>query len=366
MSLALRIAEFARSLRAHDFVIGTGQVSDVLRASSVIDIGDREEFYLTTRAVLLSDPERREMFDTLFADFWGPQKPPASVAGRVADQPPPVPGNPPGEAAGSYSPLEGFYQQDFSVFTPDEMPAVARACAALARRIATRKSRRLRPSWRGTLIDRRGTMRRTLKYGGTPLELRRREPRIRKSRIVLLCDVSRSMEPYSVFLLHFIYSMQHLAGRVESFVFATNLTRVTEYFHRGDIRSAIDAIAEDVPDWGGGTRIGQSLRTFNHEFAWRLVDRRTTIIALSDGLDTGETELLAEQMADLRKLASRFIWLNPALESSGGQPLARGMAAALPHIDMLAPASNLAGLQQFVRNLVRPGAAVRVGARIGS
>lgn len=362
MSLGLRIAEFARSLRSYDFVIGTGQIEDVLRAGSFIDIGDRREFYLATRAVLLSDHERQPLFDALFEQYWDPKKPPAAAPPRALEGPPPVPGNPTGAALGSYSPFESFYQQDFSVFTPDEMPAVARACATLARKIATRRSRRLRPARRGSLIDRRGSVRRNLKYGGIPLELTRLEHRLRKPRVVLLCDVSRSMEPYSVFLLHFIYSMQHLAGRVESFVFATSLTRVTEYFHRADIHSAIDAIVEEVPDWGGGTRIGQSLQTFNQEYAWRLVDGRTTVIALSDGLDTGDTALLGEQMAELHKMASRLIWLNPVLDTMAGQPLAHGMAAALPHLDLLAPASNLAGLQQFVRGLVRRRGGLRATA----
>lgn len=366
MSLAMQIAEFARSLRTHDFVVGTGQVEDVLRASALIDIGDRREFYLAVRAVLLSDPQRRELFDALFDRFWDLTAPPASVPARALREQPPVPGNPTGDAAGSYSPFEGFYQQDFSLFTADEMPAVARACTALARKIATRRSRRFHPARRGSLIDRRGSVRRNLKYGGMPLELMHLEPRIRKSRIVLLCDVSRSMEPYSVFLLHFIYSMQHLAGRVESFVFATNLTRVTDFFHRTDIHSAIDAIAEDVPDWGGGTRIGQSLRTFNEQFAWHLVDHRTTVIALSDGLDTGETDLLGEQMAELQKATSRLIWLNPVLEANDGAPLARGLAAALPHVDMLASANNLQGLQQLVRTLVRPRGRFRTSIKLAS
>lgn len=363
MSLDARIVGFARLLRLNDFIVGTGQVHDALRAASAIDVADRSEFYLALRAMFWSDPERRRLFDDLFARFWNATEPPTPIptSDRILQEQP-SPAGPAGDPRLAYSPREGLYQRDFSEFTLDEMPAVAKACATLARKIATRRSRRFRPTTQGHRIDRRGSIRRNLKHGGTVVELARMEPKIRKPKVVLICDVSRSMEPYSIFLLHFIHSMQHLAGRVESFVFATNLHRVTTYFQRADITSAIDAIAQDIADWAGGTRIGQSLRTFNEEYAWRLVSRRTTVIVLSDGLDTGETDLLAEQMTQLRRSTPRIIWLNPLLESQSTQTMGRGMATALPHVDVFAPANNLASLQRLVRSLVR-GRGGRGGVR---
>jgi uncharacterized protein len=169
---------------------------------------------------------------------------------------------------------------------------------------------------------------------------------------VLICDVSRSMDTYSRFLLQFIYALQNTLGRVESFVFSTRLTRVTEYFDNEDIYRALDRIAMEVPDWSGGTRIGLSLRTFNQEWALRLVNKYTIVLVMSDGLDTGDASVLEDEMEKLQKRAARMIWLNPLLGNDEYRPLARGMSAALPHVDLFASAHNLASLQALGRHLV--------------
>src|SRR5205823_12872385 len=157
----------------------------------------------------------------------------------------------------SYSAMQALIEKEFSDFRPEELGAVARACVAIAKRVATRKSRRYRLTSRGTRVDPRRTIRRNVKYGGTVLELAKLERKIRKPRIVVICDVSRSMEQYSVFLLEFMYSMQNVIGKIESFVFSTGLHRVTHYFKHSDIDTALEDIAKEVPDWSGGTRIGE-------------------------------------------------------------------------------------------------------------
>ncbi len=347
--LAHNVIDFTRLLRANELPVSPAEVHDALRAVGSIDIGDRVDFYLALRSVLLWSPDQRELFDELFQRFWGAW---AEDLTRESSAPSPDYTTDDGqvEAAagqGEYSPLEVLLQKDFSEFQPEELAAVARACVDIARRIATRKSRRYRATTRGARIDARRSLRRNLKHGGTIIELARLEPKIRKPRIVLICDVSRSMEQYSIFLLQFIHSMQNIIGRVESFVFSTSLHRVTQYFKHADIMEAVDDIARDVPDWSGGTRIGESLRTFNEDYARTVVNRRTVVIILSDGLDTGQTELLDEEMERLHGRTAKLIWLNPLLGRESYEPLARGMSIALPHVDVFAPAHNLASLQRL-------------------
>ena len=346
--LAQNAIDFTRLLRANDFPVSPAEVHDALRAVHSIDIGDRADFYLALRSVLLWSPDRHELFDQLFERFWGVW---AEDLTRESSVPSPEYQDD-GEieastGQGEYSPMEVLLQQDFADFKPEDLAAVARACVEIARRIALRKSRRFRATTRGRRIDPRRSLRRNLKHGGTVIELAKLERKIRKPKIVLICDVSRSMEQYSVFLLQFIHSMQNVIGRVESFVFSTSLHRVSPYFKHADIMEAVDDIARDVPDWSGGTRIGESLRVFNENYGRSVVDRRTVVIVLSDGLDTGQTELLEEEMERLHARAAKLIWLNPLLGRESYQPLARGMAAALPHVDVFAPAHNLASLQQL-------------------
>lgn len=365
--LAHNVIAYTRLLRAHDFPVSPAEVQDTLRAVRAIDIGDRQEFYLALRSVLLWDPRRRPEFDELFERFWGGW---AEEIG--AEAPEPVPQyamesalQPAFGQGDSYSSMEVLLQKDFADFRPDDLSAVARACVDIARRIATRKSRRVKTTNRGSRIDPRRSIRLNVKHGGTVLQLARLERKIRKPRLVLICDVSRSMEQYSIFLLQFIHSMQNVIGRVESFVFSTALHRVSHYFKHADIMAAIDDISSEISDWSGGTRIGQSLQSFNEEYARSVVDARTVVIILSDGLDTGQTELLEEEMAKLHARAARLIWLNPLLGRESYEPLARGMAAALPYIDVFAAAHNLASLQNLAEKLSRPGAGLRNRAATG-
>jgi uncharacterized protein with von Willebrand factor type A (vWA) domain len=346
-------------LRGHDFLASPAEVQDALRAAGVIDLGDREDFYLALRTIFLVDPARRPEFDDLFARFWGAwsdelaplrQNQVQSLAQTSGEEPP-------SQVSGeSYSPTEVLVEKDFADFTPDELAQVGRACVAIARKIAMRKSRRYQPTHKGGKVDPRRSIRRSLQYGGTMLDLARLERKIRKPRIVLICDVSRSMEQYSIFLLQFLHSMQNVIGRIESFVFSTGLHRVTLYFKHADIMTAVEDLAKEIPDWSGGTRIGESLRTFNERYARRMVDSRTVVVILSDGLDTGQTDLLDEQMAELKTRAGKVIWLNPLLGKDDYQPLARGMLAALPHVDVFAAAHSLASLQQFATTLNQRGA----------
>jgi uncharacterized protein with von Willebrand factor type A (vWA) domain len=197
-------------------------------------------------------------------------------------------------------------------------------------------------------VDLRRTLRANLTKGDL-IDLRYRERKRKKVRLVLLCDVSGSMDLYSRFLLQFLFALQSVFGRVETFTFSTRLTRITEHLHARSYRQVLRRLAE-VRDWSGGTKIGESLAQLNREWPG-LVDRRTIVIVLSDGWDTGEPELLARELLRIKRRAGRVIWLNPLLGNPSYEPLTRGMAAALPLVDDFAPGHNLAALRDLATKL---------------
>ncbi|MBA2447068.1 MAG: VWA domain-containing protein [Chloroflexi bacterium] len=377
--LQRHVISFGRELRRRELLATSTETVDALRALECVDVGDREDVYTSLRSVFTSRLEDVPIFDEVFNQFWQriaevEQQPDnaddlPSEAGEAGDleqsgegeeqlrltSPDAGEGAEEGEgdeeALPLYSPIEMLVNKDFSRFNADEMTEIARAVLVIAKRLATKESRRTRISTRSHLIDPRRTMRRNMKYGGTILELARKRRKIRKPRLVLICDVSRSMDTYSRFLLQFIHAMQNTLGKVESFVFSTTLTRVTPYFKNEDIQDALDRIAREVQDWSGGTRIGQSLQTFNERWARKLVDRHTIVLILSDGLDTGDAEILRSAMEELDERAAKVIWLNPLLGSKDYRPLARGMSTALDHVDVFAPAHNLASLLDLSKHL---------------
>ncbi|MDQ3810746.1 MAG: VWA domain-containing protein [Chloroflexota bacterium] len=359
-------------LRERELLVTPSEVIDALRTADAVDLSDRQEFKLALRSVLTAKPEDIPIHDATFDEFWRtrlPERLEERGDEGLASQDPNAQGEDmaqPQIAQGDdadqnedeegidmplYSPVEMLAGRDFSSFVADEMVEIARAILVVARRLATRESRRYRSTQRGHAVDLRRTMRRNIKFGGTVVELARKKRKIRKPKIVLICDVSRSMDTYSKFLLQFLYALQNTLGRVESFVFSTRLTRVTDYFRTSDIFTALDRIAREVPDWSGGTRIGESLRTFNQEWALRMLNKHTIVLIMSDGLDTGDASVLEHEMEQIQRRAARVIWLNPLLGNEDYRPLARGMSAALPHVNLFASAHNLASLQALGRYL---------------
>jgi uncharacterized protein len=370
--LQRNIIDFCRVLREREMLVTPSEVIDAIRTADAVDITDRQEFKTALRSVLTAKPEDIPVHDATFDEFWrgrlqelmqergeeGVATQDDQAQGEELPQPQVAQGDESesdedeeGMDMPLYSPVEVLAGRDFSTFVPDEMQEIARAIMIVARRLATRESRRYRSTQRGHAIDLRRTMRRNIKYGGTVVELARKKRKIRKPRIVLICDVSRSMDTYSKFLLQFIYALQNTLGRVESFVFSTRLTRVTDYFRTSDIYTALDRIAREVPDWSGGTRIGESLKTFNADWALRTVNQHTIVLIMSDGLDTGDASVLEHEMEQIQRRAARVIWLNPLLGNEDYRPLARGMSAALPHVNLFASAHNLSSLQALGKHL---------------
>ena len=369
---------FGAMLRASGLPVTTSAVMDGVRALEAVDLMDRDEVYLALRTVLMSRMEEQPAFDRCFEAFWrfhaedgqgldglvaavqpfrkeeepdsgaieAAREKQAQVAlddwdqGEAADDEPlEVPG---------LSDREALMDQDFSTFSAEQLDEVARLTVQIARRLARRVSRRRKPTRRGGVIDLRRSMRANLMKGEI-IELRRRARRRRKVRLVLLCDVSGSMDLYSRFLLQFLYALQNVFGRVETFTFATRLTRVSDLLRGPSYKGALRRLTE-VRDWSGGTRIGESIREFNQTWG-RLVDRRTIVLLLSDGWDTGEPDVLAHEMLTLKRRAARVIWLNPLLGNPSYEPLTRGMAAALPLVDHFAAAHNLASLRELAAHL---------------
>lgn len=365
----------SRALRERGALASPAESADAARALDAVDVTDRREVYLALRAVLAARVEEYRLFDELFDAVWvgGATAGSAPAAEpRPEEQPERAePGVPRGRrsrapsleswmrhVAGGAEPVavpavgeeESLARKDFGAFGPDELEEITRVAARLARRLAARPSRRWRAVRRGPRVHPRRTLRRALRTGGEAVELSRRARKPKKVKLVLLCDVSGSMDLYSRFLLQFLYALQSRFARVEAFVFGTRLSRVTEQLREESYSRALARLSREVHGWSGGTRIGECLAAFERDWS-RLLDRRTVLVVLSDGWDTGEPEVLGEAMRALRRRAGKVIWLNPLLGTPGYRPLTRGMQAALPHLDVFAPAHNLESLRALARHL---------------
>jgi uncharacterized protein with von Willebrand factor type A (vWA) domain len=371
--LSSAVVRFAARLRRQGLPVTLIHVTDAVRALEHLDLADRQELYLGLRAVFVGRPEDVPAFDRVFEAFWRPVTEADAVAeallpslpdetpaaeregelareslaldawsdedGEAGDEPLGVP---------AASEREAMAAQDFATFSEDQLDAVYRLTLQIARRLARRISRRRRPSARRGRIDLRRTLRANVTRGDL-IDLRFRRRKRRKVRLVLLCDVSGSMDLYSRFLLQFIFALQSVFSRVETFTFSVRLTRVTEYLRGRSYREVLRRLTA-VRDWSGGTRIGESLGEFNRRWPG-LVDRRTIVIILSDGWDTGDPEVLAAELLRIKRRAGRVIWLNPLLGNPSYEPLTRGMAAALPLVDQFAAAHNLAALRSLAGTL---------------
>ncbi len=372
--LTTHVVGFCRALRARGLTVGPQEAADALRALAAVDVADRRDCYLALRTVLTSRHEELEVFDQVFAEFWNPPAPvPDGPPGGQTDAPTPRDDGEPAvpqvrewlddalgpadgeEAAAAYSPVDVLTHKDFSAFSADELAEVSRLVVAIARRVATRLSRRMRAARRGHLVDLRRTIRHSLRRGGEVIDLAYRRRRIRKTRVVVLADVSGSMDLYSRFLVQFIFALQHTLGQVETMVFSTRLTRVTDALSEADLHTALDQVARQVPDWSGGTKIGHSLRQFLDRYGAGLLGARTVVIIISDGWDTGDIDVLDAAMRELRARAGRVIWLNPLLGSPGYEPICQGMRTALPYVDVFASAHNLDSLRRLERHLALHG-----------
>lgn len=252
-----------------------------------------------------------------------------------------------GDRSFTYSFAEGLYQKDFSRLSDSELDRARELTKRQAWDLGRRLTRRMKAGRGGGAFDPARTLRSSLRRGGEMLSLETRLRRSKQRDLVLLCDISGSMDRYSRLLLQFVHTVRHAVGNVEAFVFGTRLTRITRQLRHREIQEALDDVAASVADWAGGTRIGESLHTFNRTWARRVLGRGAIVIIISDGWDRGDIGMLAREMERLQRSSYRLIWLNPLLGSAGYRPQTVGMKAALPFIDNFLPAHNLKSLVQL-------------------
>jgi uncharacterized protein with von Willebrand factor type A (vWA) domain len=337
------IVRFGRALRAAGLPVGPDRVASFSRAAALLPPG---ELYWAGRATLLSRPEQVEIYDTLFGAFFGPptpgQGPPIRVRVQMEAE----------TDVGLASRVEMLKDKSFSRCSREELSQLAELMSRIELTVPRRRTRRREPARAGT-PDLRRTLRRSFRTGGEPLERAWRRRRKRPRRLVLLLDVSGSMDAYSRALVMFAHAALRSDRRWEAFCFGTRLTRITRQLEGADADGALARAAAEVLDWDGGTRIGDSLKRFLDEYGHSGLARGAVVVLCSDGLEVGEPELLGEQMARLHRLAYRVVWLNPLQEDPAYEPLARGMKAALPHVDHFASGHSLASLEEVGAALSR-------------
>ncbi len=369
-NLVRSVVGFCRALRARGVPVTAAESLDAVRAVVAVDVSDREDVRTALRTVLAASRHDLTIFDELFDAFWHTRRGPEPVPGRShvrSTRPPNADSQTSRISLESWmrrgdssdevvqvrqaSQLEASAQRDLVNLAAGDQQHIERLARRIARRMALKPSRRWRVRARGRRIDLRRTMRSLLRTGGDAAILARRERVIRRTRLVVLCDVSGSMELYARLLLRFIHALQNAFARVETFVFSTRLTRVTPLLRRASYAQALVAMGDRVRDYSGGTKIGESLVAFADGWP-ELLDTRTVVLVLSDGWDTGEPRIVDDALQLIARRAGRVVWLNPLMGSPDFSPETRAMRAALPHVDVLASAHNVESLQALARHLV--------------
>jgi len=361
-----RLAGFPSFLRANGFLVGAGDAVDVLRTARAVGVLDASLLRLSLKALLCGRCEEWRRFDELFDAWFLPANRWAAPQQRVVE----AGGN---VAVASADGCAGRATRDVDALKPRDAASRAESLAsadfrdldarehmldveALMRRFARRlrhlRLRRAAQSRRGRRLALQATIRRSVATGGVPLHLCWTSPRRVRPRLVLLLDVSRSMQAYSFFYLRLARALSGELADVHSFIFHTRVTAVSEALHDPDPWRAQERLHLLAMGWGGGTRIGESLAQFNRDHAPRLVHSRTAVIVLSDGYDTGDPAQLAGALAHLHRRARRIAWLNPLCGQPGYAPVSQGMQAALPHLDLLAPGGSLAAIANVLPQLV--------------
>jgi uncharacterized protein with von Willebrand factor type A (vWA) domain len=366
-----RLLQFGQAVNGAGIPVSLASVIDLCRSFDYIDIGNRDTFHAAAMSVFVSRQEDIGTFEDVFKAFWeGTERP---VDAHTEEQPDEDSeqddgGNQQQETADrqkelgpehdqeaaavpdeellSYSDAALLLEKDIGKLTQLELEEARRLLRQMLKALAHTSSRRYQRSNRkGRRVDFRRVWRKSHYNGGFPLELAYRQRRLNKTRLVLLCDISGSMEKYSRFLLEFIFSLRKELSRLEVGVFSTRLTMVTDMLEGRIVSEVVAQLAASHEDWGGGTNIGACLKTFNDEIAPHGLRTGTVVIILSDGWDCGDAEVMSEEITRLRRGVHKLIWLNPLLGRDNYRPLVRGIRAAMPFIDHFLPAHNLASLQ---------------------
>lgn len=368
--IVVHLARFAGTLRDHGVDAGIGDEVDATNALTLIDLFDREE---VRRALLIAfriRPRDKAVFDSVFDSFWsvrpagaGPMRPvpghigAGSTRGRRTAGAVQVPagqhhhGRTPDESHPGYTPDAVLRRKPFEECSERDLAEMERLLSRLKPRWAARRSRTLKPVRGRGMPDLRRSFRRAIGTGGEMVSLAHRARARDEPRIVVLCDTSGSMDVHVRFLLAFVLALKGIAKQTEVFAFNTALTRLTPWLAPGRVSRTIERLAAELPDWSGGTRIGESLTEFVAGYLHQVVSSRSVVVILSDGLDRGDPSAIAPAMRAIRSRAGRIVWLNPLAGDARYEPTARAMQAALPFIDRLAPAHNLESLERLIPEL---------------
>lgn len=351
-------AVLGAALRAEGIAAGTGSCERFARALAVLNARSVADVNTCALATLVSGPEQIEIFERVFAALFGT---PAAGDGAVEQAGPHLEDTGEGADEGgsasavmyTASSAERLRNRDFAQLSPDELRRLAELMRELAIAVPPRVTRRYAPSRRGDRPDLRRTLRQARRTGGEPVRLARRSARIRPRRLVVLCDISGSMEPYARALLQLLYCAAHgpVRARTEVFTFATRLTRLTADLAAATPETMLDRAGDAAPDWASGTRIGACLREFNELYGSRGMARGAVVLIISDGWETGDPALVRTQMARLSRLAYRVVWANPRTQSEQYRPEVRGMAAAWPYCDAVVSAHNFESLGELLAAL---------------
>ena len=377
--LAENVVHFARALRKAGVNVGTAQIHTAVEAVRCAGFTKRQDFYYTLRATLITRPEYLETYHQVFHLFWrdpeylermmkmmlplvqslaaeeedAPKAAERRAAEALGDNPPDAAPPPESEeveidAQLSWSENEILQSKDFEQMGAAEITEAKRAIRTLSLQIDPMKTRRhiTRPS--GQVPDTRAMLRRSLRRGGELDRLPMKAPRVRPPNLVALCDISGSMSVYSRMLMHFLHSLVWSpnagCGRVHGFTFGTQLTNVSRALHLKDVDLALEAAGKDAPDWEGGTRIGEAIQRFNKDWSRRVLGQGAVVLLITDGLETGSTELLRDEMERLALSCRKLVWLNPLLRWDEFSPKAAGIRTILPFADSFHACHSLGSL----------------------
>ena len=366
-SLTGHIISFCRYLRGYDYIIGPDSQSDALQAMTLMPIHSWDDLCNVLKLTLPKNKKQVAEFDKLFYDYWHEldkavdSKIKSSV--KSGEQSGAFSGKKPSFDAlknwlhgksgkeqhetAFYSDYVSLYQKDFSTFTTDELWELKHIIRKIAKSIVNRKMRRFVPTTAHKNPDLRRILRNNLKRGGEMLDLYYKKPKETDLQLVILCDVSKSMELYSRFLIQFLYAFQHVYSRIETFLFNTSLHHVSGQLGSKNFDLALKALTNSAGHWAGGTKIGKSLHTFIQDFGGHHLNKKTVIVIVSDGWDTGDILLLEECMQAMYHASGKLIWLNPLAGAPDFKPVVAGMKSAMDYVDILAPVHNIESLKKL-------------------
>jgi len=373
-ALSGNLVYFCRFLRQKGIQIGIAEESEVLRALTHIPIAKASNFKEALKIVLIKNQYHWLRFDDYYEEFWEQLSKAVDAKTKELPQQKDTKKKEPTKEAqfeslknwlnlspvndqkevAAYSGIEVLSKKDFSDLSEDEMKLILRVLQHLTQKLVRNKSRLRKYSKKHKHIDMRRTIHYGMRNGGTIQKIIHSEKKEQHLHLVLLCDVSKSMELYSRFLVHLIYAFQQAHDKIETFVFSTALHRISAILKYNEFSEAFDRISERVPHWSGGTTIGDCLKQFNETYAHRMLNKKTIVLILSDGWDTGAPEIMQTAMRSIHQKSRKLFWLNPLSGNPNFSPEALGLQTALPYIDALAPAHNLESLKTLLKLLKTP------------